>query len=218
MTFEIYFGFELLALFTALVKYRSLLKSDYKFFIPFLILIVLYETGSLYNKFSIGNNNALATNLMTTFEFAFYSFFIRNTLNNPFYKKIILIAIFTCLVYNIINLFFIQGGMKLNVSTIILQTIVIILITGVYFLELMQVSFGNSLSIIKLPGFWLNTGVLFFYLGEFLLFASYSYMAYKHNYDYLMLFRMISDIANAILYTCLIISFLCLNPTRKLST
>ena len=218
MTFEIYFGFELLALFIALVKYRSLLESDYKFFIPFLVVIVSYETGSLYNKFSIGNNNTLATNFITTVEFAFYSFFIRNMLKSPFYKKVILITIFVCLGYNIINQFFIQGILKLNVSAIILQTIVIIFITGVYFWELMQVSFSNSLSIVKLPGFWLCTGVLFFYLGEFLFFASYSYMAYKRSYDYYLLYRMISDIANAILYTCLIISFLCLNPTRKLST
>jgi hypothetical protein len=103
MTFEIYFGFELLALFIALVKYRSLLESEYKFFIPFLILIVLYETGSLYNKFSIGNNNTLATNFITGVEFTFYSFFIRNTLKSHFYKKVILIAIFVCLGYNIIN-------------------------------------------------------------------------------------------------------------------
>ncbi|TFF40205.1 hypothetical protein [Mucilaginibacter psychrotolerans] len=217
MTFDIYFGFELLALFIAIIKSKSLLQSVYKYFLPFLVLIVLYETGSLYNKFAIGNNNTLATNVITTIEFAFYSFFIRNTLKNQSYKKIILISIYACLAYNLISLVFIQGLMTLNVSAIIMQTIVIILITGVYFWELMQVSFSNSLSIIKLPGFWLTTGVLFFYLGEFLFFASFGYMAYKRHYEYIMLYRMIADMANAVLYTCLIISFLCLKPTRKLS-
>ena len=215
--FDIYFYFELLALIAALVKFKPLLNNGYTPFLPFLVFIVIYETISFNDLYLINGSNIWMVNLVTTVEYLFYSLFIRSLLKSPFYKKAILVTIIISLFYNLTSLFFIHGLLNLNISAIIIQTIIIIIITGRYFWELMEVPFSSSLSIIKLPGFWLNTGVLFFYLGEFMFFASYSYMAYKHNGDYLYLWRFISNMANAVLYTCLTVSFLCLSPTRKLS-
>jgi len=71
-----------------------------------------------------------------------------------------------------------QGFWKLDSITILLEYAIIIFINFLYFYELMNYS-GEALNIVKSPGFWLNTGLLFFCLFEFLFFSSFAYMAYK---------------------------------------
>ncbi|MEO7215071.1 hypothetical protein [Mucilaginibacter sp.] len=217
MELDIYYCFEVLALATACFKYKALLKTPYKYFLPFLIIIVSYETCTLYGAFVVKGRNLWIINIVAIFEFLFYSMFIRNIITSPAYKKGILISVGVFFVYNIFSLFIIHGFWNLNISGIILQTIFIILITGRYFWELLEVPFSSSLSLIKHPGFWLNTGVLFYYVGEFLFFVSFSYMAYKHNLTYLYVWRFVTNVANAILYGCLITCFLCLNQIRESS-
>ncbi|OOQ61385.1 hypothetical protein [Mucilaginibacter pedocola] len=93
---------------------------------------------------------------------------------------------------------------------------IIIVLSGLYYHELLRYS-HERLSIIQLPGFWLNTGLLFFCLLNFLVYSSFAYGAYNNDYSYFIMFASISNIAIAILYSCLAICFFKVN-NQKLNT
>jgi hypothetical protein len=147
-------------------------------------------------------------------SFLFLSTFLYKIIKTASFKKWIKFAIYFSIICSAINMAFVQGFWKLDSITILLEYAIIITINFLYFYELMNYS-GEPLNIIKLPGFWLNTGLLFFCLFEFLFFSSFAYMAYKNNYAYLVLFDFISYSANVILYSCITIALLCLQQTRK---
>ena len=91
----------------------------------------------------------------------------------------------------------------------------LIILICIFFYQLMHRT-GEHLSLIQLPHFWVNTGLLFFCLAEFLFFAAFTYMITKKTYSYSLLWDVISNMANIILYSCLSISFLCFSKTKKL--
>ena len=203
-----------MALLTAIFQYDKLKHTVYKYFAPYLLYVVFYEKTSLYNWYSIHHSNLWINNFTIAFSFLFLSLVLCKVIKTPSYKKWITSAIYFSLLCSAINMSFIQGFWKLDSITILLEYAIIITINFLYFYELMNYS-GEPLNIIKLPGFWLNTGLLFFCLFEFLFFSSFAYMAYKNNYDYLLLFVFISYSANVILYSCITVALLCPQQTRK---
>lgn len=210
----IYFVFEILAFVTLLVQYKKIEKTKYIYFLPFLLLILLYEAGSLYNLFNINHSNAWGVNIIITVEFLFYSLFLISLLNKG--SRVRLYALVASVfVFTVVDVAFLQGFWNLATIAILLQYLALIILVCVFFYQLMHKT-GQHLSLISLPDFWVNTGLLFFCLAEFLFFAAFAYMMAKKNYNYSLLWFVISNIANLILYSCLSISFLCFNRTRKL--
>jgi len=211
MLIYLYLGFEVIAFLTALFQFSKIRLSYYKYFVPYLFFIVLYEIGSYFNWFSINHTNLWAANITMGLSFIFYGLLLVRLLKRSVLKKWITRVIFLSIFLSLINNLFIQGFWNLNTITILVQYGLLILMTCFYFYELMN--YKEKLIVIRLPGFWLNTGLLFFCLIQFLFFSAFAYMAYKNNYQYNSLFYVISNIANAILYSCLSISFLCFNKT-----
>lgn len=209
----LYLGFEFVAFLTALFQFSKIKQTNYRYFIPYLFFIVLYEIGSVYNWFSINHTNLWISNITMTFTFIFYSVFLLNALKRTLFKKRIKFLIFLSVFFSLINNVFVQGFWKLNTITILFQYSLLILITCYYFYELMN--YTERLIVIELPAFWLNTGLLFFCLAQFLFFSAFGYMAYKGSHEFNNLFYVISNIANAILYSCLTVSFLCFNKTTN---
>ena len=192
----------------ALLFCRNALFPQLRLFIPFLLIIILYEYGTLQGSFTVNGSNHWAANMVTLFEFVFYSFMIRSFLTNKINKRYLLSAALVIVALSILNIAFIQGFWKLHSYTLSLGSIVIISFVCVYFYELLHYDL-EKLSISKYPIFWIATGILFFYLGEFLFFAFFSYMAYRDDYSYFKLFKIISNASNVILYSCLSIAFVC---------
>lgn len=211
-----YFFFELMALLTVTIQYRKLKGTIYKYFLPFLLLTVIYEYGNIRDWFFIRHSNLYLVNITEIVYFLFYTLFLKQLINNKLYKKIIQILVLFTLLCSLLDMAFIQGFWKMDNIAILLQYAVIIFIVCLYFYQLMN-TVDIDIPITKMPGFWLNTGLLFFYLTEFLIYASFAFMAYKGSYRYLLLFLVISNSANAILYSCLSVCFLCFNRTTKSS-
>lgn len=209
-----YFFFESFALLIAIIQYQKLKGTIYRYFLPYLIFIVIYEYCNIYNLFFINHSNLWITNLSETACFLFYTFFLKTLIRSKKLKKIINILVLCSLLFSALNMAFVQGFWKLDTITMLFQFSIIIFIVCMYFYELMN-SIDIAVSLIKLPGFWLNTGLLFYYLCQFLLFSSFAYMAYKNSYNYMMLFNVVANIANAILYSCLTVCFLCFRRMNK---
>jgi hypothetical protein len=210
----IYFFFELMAFVVAFVQWPKMKGTPYSYFMPFLLYIVIYEFATIHNWFSINHSNLWVANIQMAIFFLFNALFLLGELKTPAFKKHLGAVIVFTIVFSIINMAFFQGFWKLDTMSILLQDVVLIVLSCLYFSELMHYTL-QPLSIIKLPGFWVNTGLLFFCIITFMFFASYAYMAYKNNYNYFLLFWGIANASNAILYSCLAIAFLCFRKGVK---
>lgn len=208
MEFPVYFWFELIALFASLFLVRKLRYSILVYFVPFLLLIVLYEFGTLRGWFTINRSNLWAVNIITTIEFLFYGIFLTALIKKSKYKKAAKGSIIAVLILTILNILFFQGFSKLHSYTFLCGSILIIGLACYFFYELLDYDIQHD-SILKYSFFWLITGVLFFYIGQFAFFCFFEYMIHSQDSKYRTLFDNISTYSNAILYSCIIIAFLC---------
>ncbi|MEB0263307.1 MULTISPECIES: hypothetical protein [unclassified Mucilaginibacter] len=209
MLLSAYLFFELLAFITSVVRYKALKHNRYIYFIPYLFFILIYEYGSIENWFIFKQSNLWITNITLFIFFLFYSIFIYGLIETVKFKEWIRRLIVLTIICSAANMAFLQGFWGLDTITILLQFAILISITCLYFYELMNLT-GKELKVLRIPGFWLNTGLLFFCLGQFLFFSSFAYMAYLKIYEYSILHHVVANIANAILYSFLTISFLCI--------
>ena len=212
MMFDFFFFFQLAALLICLIFYKKLIYP-YKYFAPFLFLIALFELGTLLDWFNINHSNTGILNLFSTVEFIFYSLIIYVLIKNVFHKAIFFYTLIFTLVFTLSYLIFLKDFNTFNTYTFSLQAFVIITSCCMYFFYKIQDA-RNEILIIKEPTFWLYTGLLFYYLGGFLFFASYSHMVYKGGENFLILYKIVTNVSNIILYSCLIKLFLCFRQAK----
>ena len=206
---NIYFVFECIALLIVIIQYKKLKHTIYRHFLPYLIFIVVYEFLNLWDWLYINHSNLYLSNIEINISFIYYGYILKQLIRSSTYKKISTRLIIVALFCQVVNTAFIQGFWKFNSITVLFEYAIIIFVTCLYFYELI-----NSISegaFIAYPSFWLNTGLLFFCLFDFLYFSSFAYMAYKNNYHYYLLASAIVNTANVILYSCLSVCFLCFN-------
>jgi hypothetical protein len=210
LVFSYYVFFQIAAFLVALYQYPKIKGTKYLYFVPYLLFIVVYEIGSVYNWFVIDHKNLWITNIVVTVSFLFYSFFLLATIRTPVFKKWIKRAIFLSILVSLTDMIFIQGFWHLDTIGILLQLGILTVITCLYFYELLNYT-EQTLSIIKVPAFWLNTGLLFNCLVNFLFYSAFAYMAYLGNREFHLLYDITANIANIILYSFLMVSFICFN-------
>lgn len=209
---------EIGAIIACLIRCKRFDLIRYKAFLPYLALILLYEYGGAHKWFGIGPNksNLWAVNIEITFEYLFYSFFIISAYTQPKEKKRFTFVSLAILAFTLIDICFIQGIMRLCSIAIVVQYGVLIIMVCRYFYLLMG-DFDKETALLRKPDFWVCTGLLFFFLSEFLFFASFN-LAYSRPLLFREIFHVVSGVANIILYSCLIISFLCFRPIKTMSS
>jgi hypothetical protein len=176
-------------------------------------IILLYDFGSYRHWFTINHTNLWFLNYEMTFEYLFYSYFLISAFPDKNERKRLSIVTFTCLVFTIVDIFFIQGKMRLCTIAIVIQyALLIALVCRFFYLQLQQIE-GNT-SILKKPDFWVGTGILFFFLTEFLGYVSFN-MAYTSPGVFRYIYSFMGMLANIILYTCLVVAFLCFSSAKK---
>ena len=208
-----YLGLYGCALLTCLFCFNRFKQLRYKLFLPFLSFIVLYQIGEMQKLFGIHKSNLWSVNIEVTIEFIFYSFFIISSSREPKEKRGFKIAAWAIFVFTLIDVFFIQGVERLCSIAIVMQYALLIIMVCRFFYGQMKV-FDGETSLLKQPDFWVNTGLLFFSLSEFLFFAAFN-LAYVVPGIFSTLFDIISAVANIILYSCLIVSFIWSRQQRK---
>lgn len=214
--YDYFFLFQLAALLVYSIQFNKLKSTLYKWFLPYLIVMAVYEFGTFNGWFTVSGSNHWSFNIISTLEFLFYGYFLFRLLRKNKAKRIFTLALCFTLFVTTLNIFFIQGFWKLHTYSYLLQSVVIIAATCMFFYQLMQ-NVQSKIPLFRNPDFWLCTGLLFYYLGSFMFFASFSHMAYKGNPNYTMLYQVIYNFYNIILYVCLINSFLCFRKTKMLS-
>lgn len=190
------------------------MHSHLKLYPLFLGIIVVFEFGVIRNWFTINHSNLWAINMITVFQFTFYSFYLKSVVANKQKKKSIFHGLVILLILTITNILFIQGFWRLHSYTLLLATIFIVYWICSFFAQLLKIE-GTEINILKYSDFWISTGLLFFYLGCFTFIASFEFMAYQNDFAYLSLSLIILNITNIILYLFLSIGFICHHKTPQ---
>ena len=185
-----------------------------KAFSPFLSLSLTVELLGLH--FEKKRVNALPIyNIFTTIEFCFYTWVIRDIIKSKKTKKTIayLLIGFPCL--SALTILFIQGFNNFNSITYSLGCLLIISLSIYYFFELFRLQY--SVKLINDPGFWVCTGLLFFYCVSFPIYVCENLIKnFPSKLHSILSFVIL--ILNLILYSLFCIAFLCKIRVRKSSS
>jgi hypothetical protein len=166
-----------------------------------------------------GIHNNILTNSSAIAEFSFYYFVLRELIFNVKVKKIILYTIIIYALFALINIFLIQGYDRYNTINFTMGMVITVVFCIYYFFELFQKT--ETLSLVRLPGFWIVCAILINNVLTFPIFALLSFMneLTKSN---LKTSRVIFDnittifnIINILTYLLYSIGFLCRIRTTR---
>ncbi|GAB3922747.1 hypothetical protein [Mucilaginibacter myungsuensis] len=204
-----------LALLVGLISFNKITIGRYKLLPPYLAIIISFEICNMMGLFAYQRTNLWVMNIAITFEFLFFGAFILSAYRNKKEQRIFGLIMLAVLLYTVIDVVWVKGVFKLGYHAIVVQYSLLIVIVCRLFYNMMQ-EFDRGTSLAHDPDFWVSTGLLFFFLAEFLFFASFK-LAYTHPDTFSALFKVIKTIANFILYSCLIVSFLWARRAKKIS-
>jgi hypothetical protein len=166
---------------------------------------------------SIHNNILL--NIWGPLEFSFYFFVIGQVIVSKKVKRRIFYITMTFLIFAYINLFFFQRNDLFNPINFTIGTVIAVIFCIYYFFELFQKTEAQSL--VRLPGFWIVSAILFNVVLIFPIFALISFMdqlSKTNQRTSLIILNNIVAIFNIIsvlTYTLYSIGFLCRIRTSK---
>jgi hypothetical protein len=167
-----------------------------------------------------GHYNTSLANVWGIIEFCYFFFIVHENIVNKRVRRIILniIVIFAFLAF--VNIFFIQKKVGFNPVNFTVGCLIIVSLCIYYFAELFQKVASQSL--LKLPSFWIVSGLIFNNVLSFPQYALSNFMetltktnynTYHIIYDNIDKINYITIILTSILYS---IGFLCrIRPIRS---
>lgn len=199
-----------------LISVLFLYKFDHKpmrWFIPFLFVMVSAELTGSYFRRELKQPNTWLYNISIPVEYLFYGFIIGSLCLTVSYKKFIFYSSVIFGTWTLINLFFVQGFMQLNTSTLKIGSSLMIIYSCTGLLDLFKND--NHQSLLKNPLFWICTGLLFFNTGEF-LYLFFLDIFIQNDWDRAAkVFASINNKLIYVLYTCISIAIVCSKKWEK---
>lgn len=197
---------ELLTLIVCLFYYNSIIEKQIKLLLPLLILTNIVEWGSYFGLYTYNHSNNWIYTIFNSVEFIFYAYIFYHIILEETKRRFILWSTVALIAFYIIDSVWIQGLIFFNTYAYLLGCILVIVWVYFYFNQIMNAE--QEINLFRNAYFWLCNGLVFFYAGEFLLFAFFEYFLYKKAFkDFQSTFKVGSIIANIILYSCFILVF-----------
>jgi len=165
------------------------------------LTIVIEVSGTYYG--SKGISNTLIYNYFTSLEFLYYLFLLATFVYSTRFRRLIFYLMGAFFAFSMLNVHFIQKEIFATYS----YSVGTILVVGgaiLYFFDLFYTT--ASVKLIKEPGFWISTALLFYYCCTYPVMVSTNFLT---NTDYSNLFLSILYMLNYFLYTLFAIAFLC---------
>lgn len=184
-----------------------------KLFIPFLFIRLFLELYA-QNLAGRGIHNLWIINLITITAIPFYLSMIAIFIENKMAKRITFITSSLMVVSFIISCFFFVPIKQFHLIEFTIGSFLLLCACIYFFYELL--SFPNDTALLKYPPFWIVTGLLFNYAGEFPVYLFFRFISSQTMLTVLSI-RFMLDFLLAILNLLLIISFLCRINLRKRS-
>jgi hypothetical protein len=182
-----------------------------KLFSVFLLVDFLIESVAWWLS-SRGKSNILLYSVFNVFTLNFYLFVLYHIVRRPRSKKGVKYVMLFFTLFAIGNFIFYQGLNQYHSLTYSIGSLCIVAVSAYYFLELFQ--YPYSVNLMREPGFWISSGLIFFFSCGFPFFGSINIMnalpkILLNNLEILL------NILNILLYTLFSIAFLCRKNIRK---
>jgi hypothetical protein len=206
MHISIYFTLLVVSFLASLSGYfQKNVQTYLRLFPIFLFVTIIVEIVSAWMS-SRGKPATTLYNFFSCFEFLFYMYVLRVIIHRPRAKKIVFHIAWIYALLGVANVLFIQKFTSYNSLTYALGCLLIAIICIYYFFELFQLT--SSVSLLRLPAFWICAGLLFFYCCSFPIFGLLNYLNHapaiiKKNIGVIIL------LLNVFLYSSFTIAFLC---------
>lgn len=199
--------FEIAAFIVSIIFWRSLSKTGLRWFMPFLLFIVIVELTARYLSYELKQPNAWLFSLSIPCEYCFYAFIFWSTFTTNRFKKIALGFIILFLLYNIYSIIFKTGLRFFDMNVLVVANLAMVVLSILFFINLYNSS--DTKPMISIPLFWIVTGIFLFNAGEF-SYNLLSMMIIDEGFDStLKIFRSINNSLILVLYSCFIIGFIC---------
>ena len=208
----IHIYFEIAALLTSIILWFKLRHSKLFWLLPFLFLIVFVELTGRYIRAELHKPNAWLYNLSVPIEYLFYAFLFYLSFQRKAFKKAAVIFLIGFSIFAVSNILFIQGISKFNTNILKIGSFSMIVLSFFYFVDLL--SKEDQFNIFIEPMFWIATGVFLFNTGEFLYTLFSDYLISNHLDKTRKIFSSINNKLIWVLYTCIVISIICIRQRR----
>lgn len=190
----------------------QLRTSVLRWFLPFLIFIVCVELTGRYSRRVLGITNGWLYNLSIPIEYLFFTFIFCRMYSRIAYRFLTMWFLILFSIFIVINIM-VNGLAEFHTNVLQVGSFFMIVFSVLYFINLYQ---DAEMEIVwRQPMFWIAAGVFIFNMGEF---------AYDFLSDYLInhgldrttaIFRSINNNLILVLYSFLIIGFLCNRSTQN---
>lgn len=180
-------------------------------------ILLLVASSSITNFFTeilahYKVNNMYIMNIYTVVEFILLAEVYKNELKKFISIRIINYIIFSFLVFFAFNIVFIQPITELNNYVLVLESILLIIFSILYFYKTLQTLDTDEL--VKESMFWISAGTLFYFSATALIFLFAHYFG-QYSRTFNQLVWAIHTFCLTIFIVSLFIS-LCLNPQPKM--
>jgi hypothetical protein len=211
-TLALYNYVEILAFVVSLVTYQRIRSSALRTFPFFLLFMVFIELTARYIRLVLGETNVWLYNISTTIEFVFYGWFFLQVFTRKQNRALASAFIIVYPLIVLLNLIFLQGFLHFHSYTMILGSSVMIIFCCLFLWE--KLNNPERIEILTDPLFWICTGILFFYLGDFFYNVFYNFLVTQGMDTGRRLFKAINNNLIIVLYSCFIIAFICSRNSR----
>jgi hypothetical protein len=170
----------LLSLFISIIFYKRLKPRWLRLFTWFLLFSMLISIAGYLYSFYVKKGNHFIFNIYLLVQFLFYFGIFYKTFQTKKLKTITLFVSISFLIYLLISFIFLNGFHTFNSLGFTIGSVLTILFCLLYFGALFNAD--GFINYFKIPMFWIATGILFFFVGNFLYLSFLNYIL-ENNLD-----------------------------------
>jgi hypothetical protein len=151
-----------------LYAFKKLTLLEKKLLVYFIVFGFIEFAVSWLSRHNI--NNMPLFHAFSFIEYLFVAYVFYHTIHAIILKKIILILSFIYLCFTFFALYYFSGIFKFNTETRILEAILLVFFSLLYFNQLSKELTINILSVFRIPMFWVSSSIFLYFTGNFFLF------------------------------------------------
>ena len=203
----------LISLLISIIFYKRLKPSWLRLFTWFLLFSMLISITGYFYSFYLKTGNHFIFNLYLLVQFLFYFGIFYKTFQTKKLKTFTLFVSICFLIYLLINFIFLDGFHTFNSLAFTIGSVLTILFCLLYFGALYNAD--GFINYFKIPMFWIATGILFFFVGNFLYLSFLNYILENNLDSGGNIYEVIIITLNLLLYCFFSIGFLSNQSWKK---
>jgi hypothetical protein len=214
---QILFFCEWIALIGGLIVWKRISKTKYRYFVLYLLFIVLGELSATYigRNLNKGANILMYNYLIIPAEFIFFYWFFYVHLNRRWHKLLCIIFVFGSIFVRLIE-FTVLKNEQFSFSSLsyLISTIFLVSLALIYLVQFIKSD--QIIYYYRYLSFWVTIALLIYYLGSFPLFAFYNYL-YAEEKSFFYSYWKIQIFLNMFMYLIFAFGFLWTNIKHRYS-